>query len=137
MRDETRRNFIKNVGRVGVGGFLCPNILSPYDKKEPELLYNGIILPKPWPPPNRSGSDYEPMQIPYLSTPPSVIPVDVGRQLFVDDFLIEKTDLDRIFHKPEKYKGNPIFKPQTKLENGRRGLPVACPKDGGIWWDSR
>jgi hypothetical protein len=28
--------------------------------------------------------------VPYLRHPPSVINVDVGRQLFVDDFLVEE-----------------------------------------------
>ena len=32
---------------------------------------------------------------PYLKSPPAVIPIDVGRQLFVDDFLIEQTTLTR------------------------------------------
>ncbi len=45
------------------------------------------------------------MTVPYLQSPPSVIPIDVGRQLFVDDFLIEKTDLERTFHAAEKYSG--------------------------------
>ena len=34
---------------------------------------------------------------PYLVSPPAVIPIDVGRQLFVDDFLIEQTTLTRVF----------------------------------------
>ena len=35
---------------------------------------------------------------PYLVDPPAVIPIDVGRQLFVDDFLIQSTSLTRRFH---------------------------------------
>ena len=30
--------------------------------------------------------------VPYLENPPEVIDISVGRQLFVDDFLIEKTE---------------------------------------------
>ena len=54
-----------------------------------ELLYNGIRLPAEWPPRLPQGIDTaEPA--PYVVHPPKVIPVDVGRQLFVDDFLIEE-----------------------------------------------
>jgi len=38
------------------------------------------------------------------------IPIDLGRQLFVDDFLIEKTDLKRTYHQAKKFEGNPVFK---------------------------
>lgn len=48
-----------------------------------------------------------------------MIPIDVGRQLFVDDFLIEKTDLKRKFHQPVKYRNNPILKPETNVERNR------------------
>ncbi|MFV1994403.1 MAG: hypothetical protein ACC661_03110 [Verrucomicrobiales bacterium] len=70
-----------------------------------EVLYNGIELPDEWPPSRtleelRSG---KPMEVPYLENPPPVISIDVGRQLFVDDFLIESTTLKRVFHKPSAY----------------------------------
>ncbi|MDZ4288634.1 MAG: hypothetical protein U0984_11780, partial [Prosthecobacter sp.] len=74
-----------------------------------ETLYNGIILPDVWPP-SRSIEELkrgEVMEVPYLKTPPPVIPIDVGRQLFVDDFLIAETTLERIFHKTEPWEGNP------------------------------
>ena len=67
-----------------------------------ELLYNGIQLPDEWPP-GRSLEELRagtPMRIPYLEEPPEVIPIDVGRQLFVDDFLIEESTLERRFHRP-------------------------------------
>ena len=53
------------------------------------VLYNGIELPEPWPP---RAEDFpnDPQRPPYLASPPEVIPIDVGRQLFVDDFLVEK-----------------------------------------------
>ncbi len=47
----------------------------------------------------------EPMTVPYLQSPPSLIPIDVGRQLFVDDFLIEKTDLERTFTRRRSIQG--------------------------------
>ena len=75
------------------------------------------------------------MPVPYLEQPPAVIPVDVGRQLFVDDFLVEKSSMRRAFHYPVKHPGNPVFFPQTKYERNDRLAPCAVPKCGGIWYD--
>src|SRR3990172_7179577 len=69
-----------------------------------ETLYNGIQLPEKWPP--QRPPSREPMPLPYLETPPTVIPIDVGRQLFVDDFLIAQTDLKRVYHQAEYYAQN-------------------------------
>ena len=66
-----------------------------------ETLYNGIALASPWPPDNRHLSP-DPITPPYLADPPAVIPIDVGRQLFVDDFLIEETAISG-FPKEHKY----------------------------------
>ena len=52
----------------------------------------------------------------YLTSPPDIIPIDVGRQLFVDDFLIESTDMERIYHKAESYIGNPVLKPDKSWQ---------------------
>ncbi|MHC4836422.1 MAG: hypothetical protein ACYTCN_10905, partial [Planctomycetota bacterium] len=57
-----------------------------------ETLYNGIELPEQWPP-KYDKITRDPMPVPYLKNVPDVIPIDVGRQLFVDDFLIDKTDM--------------------------------------------
>ncbi len=100
-----------------------------------EMLYNNIRLPADWPPGNMDPASYEPMPVPWLQSPPEVIPIDKGRQLFVDDFLIEHSSLQRFFHKARKYDNNPVFQAETDLEKGEEGLPVACPKDGGVWWD--
>lgn len=98
-----------------------------------ELLYNSVRLPEKWPPDFSFKSD-EPAKIPYLENPPKTIRIDVGRQLFVDDFLVEKTrGIKREFHYPRKYAGNPILKPETDLE--RRGNPVAAPLSGSILWN--
>jgi hypothetical protein len=80
-----------------------------------EMLYNGICLPKDWPPKNLSATSREPLPVPYLKNPPTVIPINVGRQLFVDDFLIEATTLHRSFHTPRLYEHNPILKPETSF----------------------
>ena len=81
-----------------------------------ETLYNGILLPEQWPP-DYGGWTREPMPVPYLENPPEVINIDVGRQLFVDDFLIEETTLQRTFHQPIYYEGNPIIEPDREWEH--------------------
>jgi hypothetical protein len=83
-----------------------------------EVLYNGIELPAPWPP-RRTAAELkagEPLRVPYLEQPPAVIPIDVGRQLFVDDFLIEHTTLTRRFHRCELYAQNPVLRPDRRWE---------------------
>ncbi|WP_208300404.1 exo-alpha-sialidase [Prosthecobacter fusiformis] len=79
-------------------------------------LYNGIELPTEWPPQNGDAKSYEPMPVPYLKDKPKVFPIQTKRQLFVDDFLIEKTDLKRTWHQARKHEKNPVFKPETKDE---------------------
>jgi hypothetical protein len=98
------------------------------------LLYNGIELPEQWPPRIVDSRSRKPRSVPYLDHPPAVIPIDVGRQLLVDDFLIERTDLKRSFHYPEKYGKNPLIAPSTSLElKGGRG--VASVFNDGVWFD--
>ncbi|MCM1036794.1 MAG: hypothetical protein NC406_05645 [Bacteroides sp.] len=110
------------------------------DGDAPEVLYNGIVLPATWPPKNLSPQSREPMPVPYLEEEniPAVIPVNVGRQLFVDDFLIASmTGLERIWHRPVKYSGNPILDVETELEQNSGGNPGASAKDGGVYWDQQ
>ena len=80
-----------------------------------ELLYNGIRLGSPWPPNNRYFSP-EPIDPPYLGDPPAVIPIDLGRQLFVDDFLIEESSLARTFHRATYHPASPVLRPTTPWE---------------------
>ena len=101
-----------------------------------ETLYNGIKLPAEWPPARDPSREYA-MPVPYLwaANRPKVIPIDLGRQLFVDDFLIKKTDLERVYPHPVKYEGNPVLRPETEIELNRPGNAGASPVDGGLWWD--
>ena len=95
---------------------------------KPEKLYNGIELPDVWPPRFRDPASDEPMPVPYLRKPPKAIPIDLGRQLFVDDFLIEKTTLKRTFHQAKKFEGNPVFKAETDGgENARNEAVLSRP----------
>lgn len=104
--------------------------------EEGELLHNGIRLPATWPPRDRVLTK-EPLPTPpYLVSPPAVIPIDVGRQLFVDDFLIEKTTLKRTWHAAKYYPGNPVLKPDKPWEiEGRE--PCAMVFSDGVWYDPK
>ncbi len=100
---------------------------------DPNLLYNGIRLPEVWPPEEISFAKKDVIEAPYLKgadeggNHPEVVDIDVGRQLFVDDFLIESTTLTVTTHKPVEYAGNPI------LSRGERGF---TSKNGGIFYDA-
>jgi hypothetical protein len=114
---------------------------KPWTENAGEKLYNGIVLPQIWPPDHFDPKSDEPMPAPYLQHPPKVIPIDVGRQLFVDDFLIEETTLQRTFHTAKKFEGNPVFKPETKHEfaastSDERGQEAVCYLGhGGVFFD--
>ena len=101
-----------------------------------KVLYNGIRLPDQWPP-RTDKLTREPMPAPYLKNPPAIIPINVGRQLFVDDFLIEKTTLQRVFHQPEYYKQNPVLAPETSCEVNYEGHWFAAPFSGGAAFNPR
>ena len=63
-----------------------------------EELYNGIRLPDVWPPRDMDDMSLSELPVPYLENRPDVALIDVGRQLFVDDFLIEENWLEKRFH---------------------------------------
>ena len=108
---------------------------QPSGTSEGELLYNGIRLPREWPPRLKLKTGSPPLPVPYLEHPPEVIPIDVGRQLFVDDFLIDETTLKRQFHYPQRYEGNPILKPETPIELNEGKLPLAAMISDGVCYD--
>jgi hypothetical protein len=80
-----------------------------------ERLYNGVTLGSPWPPRLRVPSE-RPVTPAYLVDPPVPIPIDVGRQLFVDDFLIDSTNLQRRWHAATYHPANPVLKPERPWE---------------------
>lgn len=146
----SRRKFLKGstllVGAVtGTAGIISAHsqneintnsqIIKSPDSPPNEILYNGISLPTEWPPRYMDPKSYDPMPVPYLVFPPKIIPVDLGRQLFVDDFLIEYTNLKRNFHQPTKFEGNPILKPETKYEMNEGYCPIAAPFSDGCFYD--
>jgi len=102
-----------------------------------ETLSNGIVLPEVWPP-RRSIEELrrgDVMEVPYLKSPPAAIPVDLGRQLLVDDFLIAETNLQRTFHKTETWDGNPVLRPDKRWERIYRHNQVTMAFSDGAWWD--
>ncbi len=97
-------------------------------------LYNGIVIPEDF----RFEADNlrgDRAPIPYLLSSeeggyrPNVVNIDVGRQLFVDDFLISSTTLERVWHQA-KTRRSPIFSERdTGVGNG---TPATS---GGLWYD--
>jgi hypothetical protein len=96
--------------------------------------YNGIILPKVWPP-RQAQLPRDPEPPPYLVSPPRVIPIDVGRQLFVDDFLIETSSLKRTYHRATYYERNPVLSPDRPWETATAPNPCAMVFSDGVWYD--
>ena len=113
---------------------LCATALTAAAEGVGELLYNGIEIPDEWSP-ARAELTREPLpEPPYLAEPPPVIPIDVGRQLFVDDFLVGETDLTRTYHAAEYYPGNPVLAPDKPWEVESK-FPTAMPFSDGVWYD--
>ncbi len=108
---------------------------KPWSENAGEILYNGVVLPEVWPPDHLLPESTETRPVPYLEHPPAVISIDVGRQLFVDDFLVEKTTLKRTFHQARKFEGNPVFKAETELE--KKLNSVVYLGQGGVFYEPK
>jgi hypothetical protein len=106
-----------------------------------ERLPNGIELPADWPPRRTTPWDHRTPPVPYLLARPSVVPIDVGRQLFVDDFLIESTTLRRRHHRPTYHAASPVLRPDQPWErtdrDGAELADQAAPYSDGVWYDPR
>lgn len=111
----------------------------PVVSEDPNLLYNGIKLPGTWPPVRSYTSDLENGMSPfYLVNKPDTINIAVGRQLFVDNFLIENTNLTRKFHYPEYHPSNPILTADKDWEKiGTAGATFTAPFSDGVWYDEK
>lgn len=108
-------------------------------EKDLKLLYNGIRLPERWPPIRSYTSDLEKGMAPfYLTNKPDTINIEIGRQLFVDDFLIENSTLSRRFHYPVYHPANPVLSPDKEWEKiGTAGAAFAAPFSDGVWYDEK
>lgn len=100
-----------------------------------KILYNGIELPEIWPPRYSEPAEPQDMLVPYLDIFPDIIKINEGRQLFIDNFLIEKTDLIRNFHYPKYSSENPVLKVDKPWEYTQEGYPYAAPFSDGVWYD--
>ncbi|MCC8171454.1 MAG: hypothetical protein LIP00_06645 [Parabacteroides sp.] len=119
---------------VFLGG-CAPAGEKPAGEGSGRTLPNGITLPEEWPPQIADDGIRREMSLPYIEHKPAVIRVDSGRQLFVDDFLIAETDLERVCHKAAFYAGNPVLAPDKPWEDTFEGAPYASPFSDGIWYD--
>ena len=99
-----------------------------------EELYNGIRLPDVWPPRDMDDMSLSELPVPYLENRPDVALIDVGRQLFVDDFLIEENWLEKRFHQAVLDE-TPVLAPETPMEWNKGVAPVAAPFTDGCWYD--
>jgi hypothetical protein len=132
----TRREFLK----ASAAGLLLGREARLVADRE--QIYNGITLASPWPPDRAELPTVAPMP-PYLADPPAVIDIDVGRQLFVDDFLIEDSSLYRTFHQATYHPANPILSPDRPWEHvdphanmtGTAASPSAMPFSDGVFFD--
>jgi hypothetical protein len=95
-------------------GFAC-RALGAAAAPARRTLPNGIVLADPWPP-RRAALAAAPHRPPYLASPPDVIPIDLGRQLFVDEFLIEESTLARTWHRAEYHPASPVMTPERAWE---------------------
>ena len=132
----SRRAFVSGAAAT----LLAP--LSARGQSRTELLYNGIRLGVPWPP-ARASADDRPTRAPYLTDRPAVVPIDVGRQLFVDDFLIEHTTCTRTFHNAVYHPASPVLSPALEWEvydelatrTRVSGNPTAMVYSDGVFFD--
>lgn len=104
----TRRTFLG-----AAGAWLAAPLAA--QRHQPETLYNSVTLPYPWPP-RRVPPAGEVERPPYLAAPPAVIDIRIGRQLFVDDFLIEESGLHRVYHRASYHPASPVLQPERDWE---------------------
>lgn len=102
-----------------------------------DALWNGITIPDDW----RfylDPDEGDPVTPPYLLSgeeggyAPDLINIDVGRQLFIDDFLIGETTLTRTWHQAVLC-DEPVLRAETDWEKATS--PSAAMTSGGLWYD--
>src|SRR4030095_1486904 len=133
---------VRVVTRATLPGSLLALLLAhAIHAAEPgETLYNGIVLSRPWPPRLAdfpTSVEKDPITPPYLISPPAVIPIDIGRQLFVDDFLIAETTLKRTFHLAKYHPASPVLKPDQPWEVENPDQGAAMVFSDGVWHDPK
>jgi hypothetical protein len=99
------------------------------------LLRNGMCLPSVFPPENRNLTEIQrfPSRFlpPHLTSRPSIISVDFGRQLLaIDDYLIQSSNATQSFYQAT-VQLEAVITPTEAWEGSRSGAPGS----GGVWWD--
>ncbi|HJU41689.1 MAG TPA: hypothetical protein VJ691_02705 [Vicinamibacterales bacterium] len=130
----SRRTFLR--ATAGAIGWPLTGSARGVAGESGQVLYNGIVLGKPWPPRLKFLNDH-PVLPPYLADPPDIIPIDVGRQLFVDDFLIDASNLQRVWHHATYHPSNPVLRPETPWERRSDPNPSAMVFSDGVFFDPR
>eukprot|EP01043_Picozoa_sp_COSAG02_P010706 COSAG02_NODE_381_length_23450_cov_65.782493_22_plen_281_part_01 len=101
------------------------------------MLWNGICLPPSWPPNVELNRTV--VVPPYLSSmKPAAINCTVGRQLFVDDFLIQQSSgLRTVYHSPSYDNHNPTIAPTEdwELDSTPYYGGFASAFSGGAFWN--
>lgn len=119
------------------GGCSSQNSNVQIDAAAEVVLHNGIRLPDEWPPRYNNPDKPQEMPLPYLDKKPDVIPVNTGRQLFVDKFLIQETNLTPVYYTPRFYAGNPVLQADKDGELTPERYAYAGPFSDGIWYDEK
>jgi hypothetical protein len=114
--------------------FSLGHVVNAQMSVETKTLVNGVEVSKDWPPEYIGNIQRKSLPVPYLNIPQETIPIDGGRQLFVDNFLIESTNLRSIQHIPKFSNRNPVLTPDREWEYNSSG-PFAAPFSDGIWFD--
>ncbi len=100
-------------------------------------LSNGVEISDAWPPTRNKETERKEMPVPYLENRQDLIPINLGRQLFVDDFLIKSTNLVPVNHTPVYSSKNPVLEPDKEWEATSNGYKYAAPFSDGIWFDEK
>ena len=99
------------------------------------LLWNGICQAAVFPPRDLDVKAFRrhPWPPTYLAAPPETIDIDVGRQLFVDSFLLENASatVATAFHQAE-VAPEAVLRPTTRWEE-----KSTKAYSGGVWWDPK
>ena len=115
------------------------------------LLPSGICNRRgAWPPlwPGSGLPPRSPSKPPYLDAPPAVINVSLGRQLFVDTFLIESMPGLQLLSHAATWHGEVLRAtepweawlpsiPKQDYPQGPLASGLAYPFSGGLWWDDQ
>lgn len=130
-------NFRVLIRTVLLAGLIIPftQSVAQTPSSKDKVLSNGIHLPEVWPPEYAIWQERKTMPVPYLKNPPEVVIINTGRQLFVDGFLIDFTNLDKVNHQPTYHSKNPVLEASEEWELSGNEPAYAAPFSDGVWYD--